>query len=170
MRLVERLRGSELRAKELSSFLSKEIVKDRDLLEGLADDIDLLNDVEKGILLEAIEYATNIDPEVVEPVLEVVFECLKCEAPKVKWEAARVVGNVAHLFPDEVSRFVPRLLENTRHRGTVVRWSTAFALGEIIKHDMKTRHGLLPEVEKILKREKNNGVKNVYKKALKSLQ
>lgn len=170
MTLLERLRGSELRAKAASVYFSKEFVKDVDLLKELGEDIDLFTDVEKGILMEALEYATEVDPEIVEPVIDIVFECLRSEAPKVKWEAARVVGNIAARFPNQVSRSVPKLLENAKHKGTVVRWSSAFALGEIIKHDEKTRRKLLPEVEKILKREKNSGVKNVYKKAFESLR
>ena len=169
VRLVDRLRDSELKAKELSSFLAKEVAEDRGLLESLGEDIDVLNDVEKGIMMEALEYATDVDPEVVEPVLDVVIECLRCEAPKVKWEAARVIGNIAHRFPDKASRSVPRLLDNSKHKGTVVRWSAAYALGEIAKNDKKARRKLVLEIDKILKREKNNGVKNVYLKALKEL-
>lgn len=169
MRLLEKLRGSELKAKEAASYFAKEFAEDVELLKELGESIDLFTDVEKGILMEALEFATDVDPEVAEPVFDVVLECLSCEAPKVKWEAARVVGNIAHRFPDKASRSVPKLLENTKHKGTVVRWSAAYALGEIIKHDEKARRRLLPEIKKILKREKNDGVKNVYKKALKEV-
>jgi len=169
MRITERLRSSELKAKEAASLLAKEFAEDVKLLGGLGEDIDLCTDVEKGIVMEALEYATDVDPDVAEPVLDVVFDCLSCEAPKVKWEAARVVGNIAHRFPEKASRSVPKLLKNANHKGTVVRWSAAYALGEIIKHDEKARRRLLPEIEKILRREKNDGVKNAYKKALKSI-
>jgi len=170
MRILERLRSSELKAKEAASMLARDFARDIELLRELGEDMDFCTDVEKGILMEALEYATDVDPDVAEPVLDVVFECLSCEAPKVKWEAARVVGNIAHRFPDEVSRSVPRLLENTTHKGTVVRWSAAYALGEIVKHDAKVRRKLLPEIDKILRRERNNGVKNVYLKALKAVR
>jgi len=166
MTLLGKLRGSEIKAKELSSSLAKEIVRDGELLERLGEDIDLFTDVEKGVLMEALEYATDVDPDVAEPVLDIVFECLRCEAPKVKWEAARVIGNIACRFPEKASLSVPKLLENTKHRGTVVRWSAAYALSEIIKYDEKARRRLMPEIEKILRREKNGGVRNVYKKAL----
>jgi len=167
MSLVKMIRDSEMKAKELSSFLAKEVAEDAGLLKNLGEDIDLLNDVEKGILMEALEYATDVDPDVAEPVLDVVIECLRCEAPKVKWEAARVIGNISHRFPDKVLNSVPNLLENTTYKGTVVRWSAAYALGEIVKHNQKARRRLQREINTILKKEKNNGVKKVYLKALK---
>jgi hypothetical protein len=170
MNLVEVLRTSELRAKALSSRIAKDLLEDEELLENLSEEFEVLDDVEKGILMEALEYATDVDPDVVEPVLDIVVECLKCEAPKVKWEAARVIGNIVERFPDKVSRAVPILLENSRHKGTVVRWSTAYALGEIVKENEKIRSKLMPEIEKILRREKNNGVKNVYAKACKTVK
>ena len=165
--MVDRLRSSEVRAKEESSRLAKELVEDVKLVEEFGEDFELLTEVEKGILMEALEYATDVDPDVAEPVLDVVFNSLRCEAPKIKWEAARVIGNIAHRYPNEVRSSVPGLLENSRHAGTVVRWSAAYALGEILKHDVKSRRRLLPEIDKILRREKNSGVKNVYRKALK---
>jgi len=168
--LVDTLRNSEMKAKQLSSFLAKKLVEDAELLRDAGDDIDLLNDVEKGILMEALEYATGTGPEIAEPVLDVVIECLRCEAPKVKWEAARVLGNVTHRFPDRALKSLPSLLENAKHKGTVVRWSAAYALGEMVKHNKKAKRRLLQEIETILKREKNNGVKNVYLKALKAVR
>lgn len=170
MKLLKRLRSSEMKAKALSASLAKEIVKDGKLLESLSEEFELLTDVEKGVVMEALEYATDIDPEVAEPVLQVVFDCLECEAPKVKWEAARIVGNIARRYPDRAALSTSRLLENAKHKGTVVRWSSAYALGEILRHNSKVRGRLLPEIDKALRREKNSGVKNVYLKALKAVR
>jgi len=52
----------------------------------------------------------------------------------------------------------------------VIKWCAAFALAEIAKHNAKTRKQLLPVFEKIIGNEKNNGVKNVYIKALKAIE
>jgi len=58
---------------------------------------------------------------------------------------------------------------NTKDKGTVVRWSAALALGEIAKYNLNIRASLILKIGVILKREKNNGVKNVYLKALKAI-
>jgi len=43
----------------------------------------------------------------------------------VKWEACRIIGNVAQEFPDKVKEAIPKLLENIKDKGTVVRWNVA---------------------------------------------
>lgn len=62
---------------------------------------------------------------------------------------------------------IDKLLINTKDTGTVVRWSAAFALGEIIRYNVKIRKTLIGKIEIILEKEQNSGVKNVYLKALK---
>jgi len=53
---------------------------------------------------------------------------------------------------------------------TVIKWCAAFALGEIAKYHKDSRRELLPAFNKIIENETNNGVKNVYIKALKSIE
>ncbi len=50
-----------------------------------------------------------------------------------------------------------------------VKQAAAFALGEIAKNCPAARSSLLPKIDEILKTEENNGVKNVYAKALKAI-
>jgi len=54
------------------------------------------------------------------------MEHINDNAPKVKWETDRIIGNVAKEFPDKVKEAIPKVLENTNDKGTVVRWSAAF--------------------------------------------
>ncbi|MEO0091761.1 MAG: hypothetical protein ABIK61_03520 [candidate division WOR-3 bacterium] len=61
-------------------------------------------------------------------------------------------------------------MQNASDKSTVVRWSVALALTEIAKHNTNGRKQLLPVFEKIIKTEKNNGVKNVYLKTLKTIE
>jgi len=44
---------------------------------------------------------------------------------KVKREASRVVGNIAHLFSDDLETAIHSLMENTKNDGTVIRWGSA---------------------------------------------
>lgn len=66
-----------------------------------------------------------------------------------------------------MEKTVPKLLINTKDESTVVRWCAAYALSEIIKSNSNIRCTLVPQIEEIIKNENNNGVKNVYLKALK---
>ena len=125
----------------------------------------------KASCIEAIEYATRQDPTVAnEPCWRYVCQQLTAAAPRVQWESAKVIGNIAHLFTGKLSEAITNLLANAEANGTVVRWAAAFALGEILK--LKTRHNeaLLPAVEALCKREQENGVKNKYLDALRQTQ
>ncbi|MFH1119515.1 MAG: HEAT repeat domain-containing protein [Bacteroidota bacterium] len=122
----------------------------------------------KATSIEALEYATRQNPDIAcESLMEFVTGTLTAKAPRIKWESARVVGNIAHLFPEKLEKAISNLLDNTTHEGTVVRWSAAYALGEILK--LKTPHntGLLPALENIREKEEKNSIKKIYTEAIK---
>jgi HEAT repeat protein len=91
------------------------------------------------------------------------------KAPRIKWESAKVVGNIAHLYPDKLDEAIKNLLINSEHTGTVVRWSAAFALGQIIKLRTSRNRNLIPAIESICKREEKNSIKKIYIAALKGI-
>lgn len=170
MNVLEEIRSSGKKPKELVTFLAKMARQDGKLLGQLGDCLKSGSVAERGICMEVLEYVSKDCPELVKPRLEAAIGHLNDEdAPKVKWEAARVIGNVARKFPDEASKAVPKLLLNTKDAGTVVRWSAAYALGEIAKHNnnAKMRKSLVPKIAEMANKEKNNGVRNVYLRALK---
>lgn len=169
MELLNELRQSGKKGKVLVEHLARLILKDTAVLKSLADSLANAKPPERGSCMEAMEYASKEDPEVAKGHIATVAGYLTDKAPKVKWEAARVLGNVALRFPDEVAKAIDRLLTNTKDPGTVVRWSAAYALTELAKANEKVRTGLLKKVEQILKTEKNSGVRNVYLKTLKAL-
>lgn len=124
----------------------------------------------KASCIEAMEYATKKNPKLAdETVLQFVTSALNDNEPRIKWESAKVIGNIAKLYPENLSSPISNLLKNTSFDGAVVRWATAFALGEILK--LKTIHNntLIKEIESLLEIEKDNGVKNKYLKALKKI-
>ena len=116
--------------------------------------------------MEALEYVTKENPEFGKHCLEFVIKHINNKAPRVKWEAGRIIGNVAQIFPDKIKEAIPKLLENTKDKGTVVRWSAAFALTEIAKSNLEMQKELISEFRKISEKENNNGVKNIYLKYL----
>lgn len=145
------------------------------LLDGTLNVKDLIEfalkgkDPVKATCIEAIEFATKQKPAIAdESVFTFVTNTLTAKAPRVKWESAKVVGNIAHLFPSKLDEAISNLLENSEHDGTVVRWSAAYALGEILK--LKTKHNveLLPAIEAICEREEKNSIKKIYLAAIKA--
>jgi len=125
-------------------------------------------DSEKATCIEAIEYATKQNPKVAdEGVFFFVTQTLTEKSPRVKWESAKVIGNIAHIFPTKLNKAIGNLLTNSEYDGTVVRWASAFALGEILKLKTKYNKDLLPAIEAICDREKDNGVKKKYIDAIK---
>jgi hypothetical protein len=144
------------------------------LLEGSLETDELIvyaeksKDSEKATCIEAIEYATKINPKIAdENVFYYVTLSLTEMTPRLKWESAKVIGNIAHLFPTKLDTAIKNLLVNSEYDGTVVRWATAFSLGEILK--LKTAHNcyLLPRMEELCIQEQENGVKKKYIDAIK---
>jgi len=123
-----------------------------------------------GSCIEAIEHATLNKTAIVSTQnIEQIIDLLKSDAPRVKWECARTIGNVISGYPDLCNKAVQQLLPNTTHPGTVVRWSAAIALSEVLLMKTEVNGLLLQEIEKILATEEKNSIKNIYLKALKKL-
>jgi hypothetical protein len=52
----------------------------------------------------------------------------------------------------------------------VVRWCTAFAISEIAKNNAASQGLLRVKIQELVAAERNNGVRNVYLKALKKMK
>ena len=169
MRILGEVQKSKRKPKELVAFLAEKVRIDEELFGELVDCLKTGTDVQKGICAEVMEYVTKDNPELAGPYLDSIIAYINYDAPKVKWETARVVANVSRRSPESVAKAIPKLLLNTEDTGTVVRWSAAYALTEIAKHNPELSLNLVPRFVKIMKKERNSGVKNVYLKALKLL-
>ena len=125
-------------------------------------------DPAKATCIEAMEFASKQKPSIInQKCFDFVCASLADKAPRIKWESARVIGNVAKLFPSKLEVAVTNLLNNTEHPGTVVRWSAAGALGEILLLKTKLNKDLLPAIEAICEREEKNSIKKIYAKSIK---
>ena len=167
MATIKDILKSKKKPKEIVELLAEKLKSDDKAIDELIQCFRDGTTAEKGNCMEAIEYVTKESPEFAEDCLDFVIEHINDKAPRVKWEACRIIGNVGQKFPDKVKEAVPKLLENTKDKGTVVRWSAAFALTEIAKSNPEMQKELVPEFKKILERENNKGVKNIYMKYLK---
>ncbi len=126
---------------------------------------------DKATCIEAVEYATKKVPTIAnENLLVFVTTALKDDEPRVKWESAKVIGNIAKIFPAELDKTISNLLPNAKKTGTVVRWATAYALAEILKLKTDNNKKLLPKIEALCENEENNGVKKKYIDALKKVK
>lgn len=130
-----------------------------------------LNPSDKATCIEALEYATRKKPGIAdESLLNFMTATLQENEPRIKWESARVIGNIAKLFPTGLSIAIDHLLVNASHSGTVVRWSSAFALAEILKLKTAENEQLLPAIESLSLKETDGGVQKKYQDALKKVK
>jgi hypothetical protein len=130
------------------------------------------SDVDKGTCADVMKHVGEQRPELLVPFINVLVKYINYKAPRVKWGIPEAIGNMAKAYPQETAKAIPFLLKNTTDDAintTVIKWCAAFALTEIAKHNPRTRKNLLPIFEERIRLEKNNGVKNVYVKAVKEM-
>ncbi|MBQ1452428.1 MAG: hypothetical protein IIZ23_00515, partial [Ruminococcus sp.] len=85
-----------------------------------------LKDKQTATFLEAVESVTGQkDSRLGVEYLKFVEKYILSDNNSCKREASRIVGNMAHLYPDELGVAIEALLKNTSVSGTVVRWGSA---------------------------------------------
>ena len=169
MYVTDEIRNWKGKPKELVAFLAESIEKDEKLFAQLIETLKSGSDVDKGTAADVMKHVSKNTPEIVAPYIDDLIDFINYKASRVRWGVPETIGNLAQKYPTEVEKAIPRLLVNTKDKSTVVRWCAAFALTEIEKGNPAIRQELGPEIDEIVQNEKNNGVKNVYLKALKSM-
>ncbi len=168
MQIIEILNDRQFKPAQKTEILSKMLLSGEINLEQLIAFARESKDPVKATCVEAIEYATKTNPALATPdCLDFATACLSAKAPRIKWEAARLLGNISHLFPARLDVAIKNLLINTEYPGTVVRWSAAFALRHIIKLKTVQNKDLIPAAEAIIEREEKNSIRKIYLDALK---
>lgn len=164
------LASKEIKPKEKTEELSRLLLANEIDINDLVAFAASAKDAAKATCIEAIEFATLQQPSISnQQTLQFVIDNLAHKAPRVKWESAKVIGNIAHCFPTRLEEAVKALLANTEHTGTVVRWSAAFALGEIVKLNTPVNDDLIPAIHTICEREEKNSIRKIYHAALKKI-
>ena len=161
----------DIKHKEKTELLCQWILEHPEQLNDLIDFAMASKAHAKATCIEAIDYATADNPGLASfDCLTFVTQNLSDISPRVKWESARVIGNIAYLYPTYLGEAIRKLLVNSKHECTVVRWSAAYALGEIIK--LNTRHNgtLIPAIETISASEVKLSIKRTYLRALKKVK
>ena len=170
MSIFEEVLKSKRKHKEKVALLTEEIKKDEKLVIQLIELLKKGTDVEKGTSAEIMKFISKDKPELMAPHIDTLIEYIDYKAPRVKWGVPESIGNLAQKYPEKVENAIPKLLLNTKDESTVVRWCAAFALTEIAKYNSRKQKELVSEFNTIVKKEQNNGVKNVYLKALKIIE
>jgi HEAT repeat protein len=171
MNIEEILKDKAIKTKGKVQVLSKAILEGKITIEDLIKVASKAKDADKGTCVETLEFATRTKPEISnQKCLSYAVKCLADEAPRVKWEAAKVIGNIAGLYKTKLDDAIAGLLINTEDPGTVVRWSAAHALSKILAFDTKRNADLIPAIEAIVKREEDNAIKKIYLTGLKKVQ
>lgn len=171
MTIEELFKEKEIKSKEKTETISNWILEKSLAVEELLVFAENQKDPVKATCIEALEYATRHYPELAdEHVLLFVTQSLRSKAPRIKWESAKVIGNIAHLFSTKLKESISNLLDNTTHEGTVVRWSAAFALGQIIRLKTEYNVTLLPAVEEVCEQEQKKSIQKIYQEALKKIK
>ncbi len=169
MNFQEILNDKAIKPKEKIEMLSQLVLNNSRIIDELIGFAKTSKDPIKATIIESFEFATKLKPEIASTsILQFVSQTLSEKAPRVKWESAKVIGNVAHLFPKKLDEAIKNLLVNTEQTGTVVRWSAAFALAQIIKLKTTINKELIPAIETICEREEKNSIKKIYLEALKN--
>ena len=170
MEIEDILADKQIKAKAKVESISTLLQNGKVSLDEVIKVAKVAKDSNKGTCIEAIQFATKARPDIASlECLKFVTEALLDKAPRVKWESAKVIGTIAHVFPDKLDKAIGNLLINTEFPGTVVRWSAAFALSEIVKLDGKRNKDLVPAIEVIVRREDDNAIKKIYQAALKAV-
>lgn len=129
------------------------------------------SDVDKGTCADVMKHVSEQKPELFFPYIDILVGHINYKAPRVKWGIPEAIGNIAKKYPQKVEKAIPFLLKNTvetKENTTVIRWCAAYALSEFAKASKNKE--LIKKIEELSKKEKNNGVKNVYLKALKYIE
>ncbi len=168
MDISELFADKTLKPKEKTEKLCQELDAGDITVSDLITFADKAKDAEKATCIESLEYLTKKDGTAIDrKVLDWVVAQLGAKAPHIKWESARVIGNTISQHPDIAEQAIPGLMENANNDGTVVRWSAAYALGEILKLKLPINATLLPALTNMMDQEEKNSIRKIYAAAIK---
>ena len=159
-----------MKPKDKVALIAGKVMADAKLAGELIEILKTGTDVEKGTCADVLKHVSKEKPEALAPFIGVIISYIDYKAPRVKWGVPECIGNMAQKFPKETEKAIPKLLENAKDESTVVRLCAAFALTQIARNNPRAGGKLAKVFAETVKKEKNNGVRNVYLKALKEFE
>ncbi len=162
--------SSKSKHKEQVELITRLAIKDKKILAELLYILETGTDVDKGTAAEVMKFVSKEKPDMLFPYIDLLIKYIDYKAPRVRWGCPESIGNIASKYPQHVEKAIPKLLGNLKDKSTVVRWCAAYALTEIAKNHKGKQKELAGTIQKLIKIETNNGVRNVYIKAVKELE
>ncbi|MFA5374551.1 MAG: hypothetical protein WC455_02190 [Dehalococcoidia bacterium] len=167
---IKEILQSQLKPKEKLTSLVEAVTKKKITAKEFIQYFKSASDTEKGTCADAMKHISKDKPEILAPYINELIDYINYDVPRVKWGVPEAIGNMSKRYPKEVEKAIPNLLTNTNDKSTVIRWCAAYGLTEIAKNNDKTRKKLVPLFESMVKKENNNGVRNVYVKAIRFIE
>ena len=168
--VVEILNQRNIKKTEAREVIVRIIQKGDFSLNESVKELEMLKDKQIATFLEAVEFISGQKESAIgAEYLNFAKKYILSDNNSCKREASRIVGNMASTYPDQLDDAIAVLLVNTENEGTVVRWSSAYALSRIIVLKRYSESELVQQIRDICESETENGVRNQYVKALKKL-
>ena len=164
---IKDILNSKMKPKERVSKIVNSIKNYISLFSELMEIFRTGSDIEKGTCTEVMKFISKDKPEIIISYIDELVDNINHKLSRVKWGVPESIGNLARKYPKEVQKAIPNILKNTKDKSTVVRWCAGYAISEIMKYNSELQDELIQKINDIIKKEKNNGVKNLYVKALK---
>lgn len=158
-----------LKHKEQVTTLTKLALNDAQVMSQVMDILKTGKDVDRGTAAEVLKFVSQEAPAMLEIYIDDIVELIDYRAPRVRWGCPEAIGHLSKKYPDRMEKAIPKLLKNLEDNSTVVRWCAAFALTEIAKSNPGQKAQFLELLPRLIESEKNNGVRNLYVKANKSI-
>lgn len=165
--IIQTILSSSMKHKEQVAAMTEMAINDQQILVQVFDLLKTGADVDRGTAAEVMKFVSKENPELLLPYVDLLIEFIDYKTPRVRWGCPEALGNMAQHYPAQVGKAVPKLLGNLTDKSTVVRWCAAYALTEIAKHNLGRQKELALIFHQLIESEDNNGVRNVYLKALK---
>lgn len=170
MNLIETIKDKSLKPKQKTEFIAASLHSGNISIEEIILTETKLNAATLATCIEAIELATRAHGCSLSSIqLQWIIDKLSMPNPRIKWEAAKVIGNAIAYHKQMIETAVTALIANTKHEGTVVRWSAAYALAAIVILDTPINKELIPTVNELINTEEKESIKKIYRKSLKAV-
>jgi len=164
------LNSKEYKAKEKTQLLCDGLLANSLHLSDFIAEIQLVKDAAKATCIEALAHVAQKNPQLItEEALIMLLDCLSSKAARVKWESAQAIGYTISCYPHQVDYAIQQLIANINEEGTVVRWSIAFALGEIVKMNLPSTISLISLLQQQIEKEEKKSIQKIYQQALKQV-
>lgn len=113
MNLNEFFQDKSIKSKEKIEILSNTVLNGEISLRKLLDFASLSKDPVKASCIEALEFSTQVKHDLLDQeTFDFITENLSADAPRIKWESAKVIGNTAKNFPENLNDPITKLIEN----------------------------------------------------------